>query len=218
MIDESRNAIEPWKEIPKYNGWRWEAYLAHDFGSSAPSVTYVVLQSPGTNGPDGKFYPRDSLILVDELATSKRDRPNEGLGYTVPILSEMIVEMCKRWDIRPEGVADDAIFAKTGHMAGSIAEEFRRYGVFFNPAKKADRISGWAIMRRLLQDAGKPDVPGLYVSRGCSYFWETVPYLGRDVKRVEDVDSSGPDHGADACRYACLRLRNEIQFAKLGGY
>lgn len=53
--------------------------------------------------------------------------------------------------------------------------------------------------------AGKPDVPGLFVSRGCTYFWQTVPYLPRDVKRVEDVDSSGADHAADAARYGCLR-------------
>jgi len=39
------------------------------------------------------------------------------------------------------------------------------------------------------------------VSRACAYWWATVPYLARDTKRVEDVDSSGPDHGADACRY-----------------
>lgn len=60
-------------------------------------------------------------------------------------------------------------------------------------------------MRRLLEDAGKPDVPGLYISRACEYFWSTVPYLARDQKRVEDVDSSGPDHAADAVRYGCLR-------------
>jgi hypothetical protein len=114
-------------------------------------------------------------------------------------------------------VADDAIFAKSGHATGSIADEFARYGVYFRPARKADRITGWNMMRRLLQDAGKPDVPGLYVSRSCSYFWETVPYLGRDIKRVEDVDSHGPDHGADAIRYGCLRLRYEIQRVRLGG-
>ena len=62
-------------------------------------------------------------------------------------------------------------------------------------------------MRRLLADAGKPDVPGLYVSRSCRYWWETVPYLGRDPKRVEDVDSGGPDHAADATRYGCMRLK-----------
>lgn len=210
VLDESRNAIDPWQVVPKYHGWQWRSWLGHDFGSSAPSVTYVVFQSPGAEGPDGKYYPRDSLILVDELATAQRDRPNVGLGFTVPVLAEMIVELAKRWNIPPQGVADDAIFAKTGHSVGSIAEEFRRYGVFFSPARKADRITGWNLMRRLLQDAGKPDVPGLYISRSCEYFWQTVPYLGRCVKRVEDVDSSGPDHAADSCRYSCLRRSNDM--------
>jgi hypothetical protein len=33
-------------------------------------------------------------------------------------------------------------------------------------------------------------------ARRREYFWQTVPYLGRDPRRVEDVDSRGPDHGA----------------------
>ncbi len=113
--------------------------------------------------------------------------------------------MCKRWQMKAAGVADDAIFAKEGHAAGSIADEFSRCGVRFDPAKKADRITGWNIMRRLLADAGQVDKPGLYISRSCSYLWETLPTLARDQKRIEDVDSSGPDHGADAVRYGCLR-------------
>ncbi|MBB3990850.1 hypothetical protein GGR19_002279 [Croceicoccus naphthovorans] len=214
VLDESRNAVDPWAEIPK--GWR--TYLTHDFGSSAPSATYIVAKSPGAEGPDGKFYPRDSLVLVDELATCKRDRPTEGLGWTVPILAEEIVAMCKRWGVRAQGVADDAIFAAHGHSNGSIANEFSRYGVLFSPAKKADRLTGWNIMRRMLADAGKPDLPGLYVSRVCEYFWSTVPYLARDQKRVEDVDSSGPDHAADAVRYGCLRQDRTIQRVRIGGY
>ena len=157
------------------------------------------------------------MILVDELATALPDRPNIGNGWTVPILAEEIVAMCKRWGIRAEGVADDAIFAKGGHGSGSIADEFKRCGVFFWPAKKADRITGWTTMRRLLADARKPDVPGLYISRNCEYFWQTVPYLGRDIKRVEDVDSHGPDHAADAVRYGCLRLRHELMRMQLAG-
>jgi len=204
VLDEHRNAVDPWPSIPQTHGEAWKTYLAHDFGSSAPSVTYVICKSPGGDA-FGKFYPRDSLILVDELSTAKPDRPNDGLGWTVPILAEEIVAMCKRWNVKPAGVADDAIFARTGSGAGSISDEFTRSGVRFFPAKKADRISGWQLMRRMLADAGKPDVPGLYVSRACTFFWETVPYLARDVKRVEDVDSSGPDHAADAARYGCLR-------------
>jgi hypothetical protein len=214
VLDEARNAVDPWEKVPR----GWQTYLAHDFGSSAPSVTYIVAKSPGGQGPDGQYYSRDSLVLIDELATNKRDRPSEGLGWTVPILAEEIVAMCKRWKVQPRGVADDAIFAKTGHGSGSIAAEFMRYGVYFIEAKKADRLTGWNIMRRLLADAGKPDVPGLYVSRACEYFWSTVPYLARDQKRVEDVDSSGPDHAADAVRYGCLRRDNALQRRPLGGF
>jgi hypothetical protein len=186
-----------------WDGWR--LYLAHDYGSTAPSVTYVVAKSPGAEGPDRKFYPRDSLVLIDELATVRGEQLNTGMGWTVPVLAEEIKSMCARWEMRPEGVADDAIFARGGHAAGSIADEFRGQGVIFHPAKKADRLTGWTRMKRLLGDAGKPDVPGLYVSRSCSYFWATVPSLARDQNRVEDVDSSGPDHAADAARYGCLR-------------
>lgn len=217
VLDESRNLVDAWPEIPNYYGKKWETYLTHDFGSSAPSVTYIVAVSPGDEYM-GRYYPKDSLILVDELATSKRDRPNEGLGWTVPILAEEINEMCKRWKVRPDGVADDAIFAKSGHSAGSIADEFRRERIYFSPAKKADRLTGWSIMRRLLSNAGKPDQPGLYISRNCSYFWETVPFLGRDEKRVEDVDTSSPDHAADAVRYGCLRYRNTIRRHAITGY
>jgi len=216
VLDETRNAVEPWQEIPTTYGRQWDTYLAHDFGSSAPSATYIVARSPG-DSYNGVFYARDSLILVDELATAKRDRLNEGLGWTVPILAEEILTMCKQWGIKPIGCADDAIFAKTGHGSGSIAEEFTRAGVRFSPAKKADRLTGWNIMRRLLSDAGKPDVPGLYISRGCDYFWSTVPYLSRDQKRVEDVDSQGADHAADAVRYGCLWQRNEMKRVQISG-
>jgi len=206
-LEESRNAVGPFSAVPSDQHTRkpWRTWLAHDFGSSAPSVTYLMCESPGQQ-VDGKFYPRGSLIVLDELAVHRRDNLNMGLGWTAAVTAEAIrSELCEKWHVRPSGVADDACFAKGGHSSGSIADEFVRGGVRFPPAKKADRISGWQRMRRLLADAGKPDVPGLYVSRACEYFWSTVPYLARDQKRIEDVDSSGPDHSADAIRYGCLR-------------
>lgn len=209
-LDEKRNAVDPWDSIPE----GWDTFLAHDFGSSAPSVTYVMAVSPGMD-VDGIWYPRDSLVAVDELATVKNGNPNLGLGWTVPVLSDQIKQLCARWSVAPQGVADDAIFARTGSGNGSIADEFKLAGVRFVPAKKADRLTGWNRMRRLLSHAGMPDRPGLYVSRRCGYFWETVPMLPRDAKRIEDVDSSGPDHGADAMRYGCLR-NGHIAMANLG--
>lgn len=202
VLDEKRNAINPWQEIPE----GWGAYLAHDFGSSAPSVTYLMAESPGDE-VDGIYFPRNSLVAVDELAAHRPGNLMMGLGQTVPQQADEIKAMCARWGVKPWGVADDAIFAKSGHASGSISDEFRLAGVHFERAKKADRISGWQRMRRLLSWAGQPDRAGLYIARNCEYFWATVPTLSRDPRRIEDVEPGGPDHGADAMRYGCLRTR-----------
>ncbi len=205
VLDEKRNMIEPWKDIPD----GWNTYLAHDWGSSAPSATYICARSPGgrEGTVGGVYFPRNSIVLVDELATHKTGNMSAGLGWTVPETAENIRALCRRWKIPATGVADDACFAKTGHAAGSIADEFSKEGVRFRPARKADRMTGWNRMRKLLANAGKPDTAGLYISSECRYFWSTVPYLPRDAKKIEDVDSSGPDHAADAVRYACLQVQ-----------
>lgn len=224
--------VEPWAHLPIQpdlshllpgkrsiveRDYQWRIYLAHDYGSAAPSVTYVCAVSPGAEGPDGRFFPRDSILLLDELATHVPGQLNQGLGWTIPTLADAIKDMAERWGIRPEGVADDACFSNHGHAAGSIAAEFARSGIRFWPAKKGDRIAGWEVMRRLMQDAGKPDKPGLYVSRTCEYFWQTAPYIARDPRRPQDVDSRGPDHGIDCCRYALGWHRPECKVARLVG-
>lgn len=182
----------------------FKAFLAHDFGVTAPSVTYLVAESPGTLGPGGRFYPRGSMLLLDELATNEPGSLSRGMGYTVDRLAEEIQAFAARWGIKPDGVADDAIFGNTGSSAGTIADEFRRKGVYFIGAAKGERVGGWERMRRMLADAGKPDVPGLYVSSACAYWWETVPTLPRDPRKPDDVDSRAADHAADATRYAIV--------------
>ena len=107
-----------------------------------------------------QFAYRNSLILMDEVATARRDNLNRGLGWTAVITAEAVKGLCSRWDIQPYGVADDACFARSGASRGSIADEFARGGVYFQPAKKTGRITGWQKMKRMLADAGKPDKPG----------------------------------------------------------
>ncbi len=217
VLSEERNAVAPWERLPK-DGWdKWDYFLAHDYGSAAPSVTYLVAESPGAEGPDGVFYPKGSLILVDELATSVPGQPSKGLGWTIPKLSDAIHDMCNQWGVKATGVADDACFSQHGHGGGSIADEFRRFKIYFTPAKKGSRQAGWEIMRRLLADAGKVDVPGLYISRNCSYFWETVPSLGRDPRKAEDLDTRQPDHSADSVRYACMRRQYGMKTSPIKG-
>lgn len=196
-----RCAVEPWDEVPI----GWASWIAHDFGTSSPSATYVMARSPGVEGPDGHYYPRGSIVVLDELATSRSNRPSEGLGWTVPRLAEAIVEMCARWRIPPDGAADDAIFARTrGYAAATIADEFSQQGVNFSPAGKGSRKAGWERMRTMLSQAGKPDLPGLFISTRCRYAWETIPALPRDARDIEDVDSDAPDHAADAIRYGVV--------------
>jgi hypothetical protein len=225
-IDEARNAFGPWTPEQFYAAARepsvafdhsrfdhlgarvepmpvkLDLFLAHDYGSSAPSVTYVCARSPGFRSPDDRYYPRGSILLLAELATNTPDSATQGLGWTIEKLSEAILALCRDWSIEPCGFADDAIFARHGHTAGSVANEFSRCGVFFSPAGKGNRVAGWTRMRSMLAAAGEQGVPGLYVSRACEYWWQTVPVLPRDPRRIEDVDSRGPDHAADACRYA----------------
>ena len=50
--------------------------------------------------------------------------------------------------------------------------------------------------------------PGMWISARCKYFWATVPFLERDPTRPEDIVTKGPDHGADAARYAVMALDN----------
>lgn len=80
----------------------------------------------------------------------------------------------------------------------------------FYPAGKGSRKAGWERMRTLLSQAGTPDKPGLYISRACDYAWDTLPVLPRDPRDIEDVDSSAPDHAADALRYGVIWQRPTV--------
>jgi hypothetical protein len=50
------------------------------------------------------------------------------------------------------------------------------------------------------------------------YFWDTVSYLARDPRRPDDVDSRGPDHAADAARYALGAERPRFDERRLSDY
>lgn len=200
-LSPERCATGPWEAIP--DGWR--TWLAHDFGTASPSATYLMTESPGAEGPDGIFYPRGSMIVVDELATVRPNRPSEGLGWTVPRLAEAICELCEKWNVEADGAADDAIFARArGFQAATIADEFSQQGVNFSPAEKGTRKVGWQRMRTLLSQCGMLDKPGLYISTLCKYAWDTLPIIPRDPRDLEDLDSDAPDHAADAIRYGII--------------
>jgi hypothetical protein len=186
----------------------WRSYLAMDWGSSAPSVTYVCLRAPGDIGP----FPKNSLILLDELATVDPNDPNQGLGWPPGKLAEAILEMCGRWGISADGVGDDAY-----GLEDTLLNVLQEHGVYMQRPQKS-RIAGWAAMRQLLHNASIRDGrPGMWISARCKYFWQTVPFVERDPTRPEDVLTTGPDHAADAARYAVMELPPRVTFGRTVG-
>ena len=220
VLDMSRNCVADWPLPPEdtpISEWapEWQFWLTHDYGTAAPSATYVWALSPGAYDPMGeKYYPRDSIVLLDEDVTAVPRSPNEGLNLPIHELARRIQILAERWKIPCRGPADDQIFAELGVESGSIAKEFRKHKVFFQRAKKGKRVEGWQIVRQLMHDAGRfdkngaiLDKPGLYITNSCKYFWDTVPFLGRDSRNPEDLNSKQPDHAADSIRYACTWAR-----------
>lgn len=211
VLDEKRTKVVGW--TPEFveslrDGGKlpMRLYLAYDHGRTDPAVCYVCAELTDTiSGPDDEgVYPRGSVVLLDEWDSCQPGSLTDGMGYVVPQIAEEIKALAETWKMPARGVADDVICNQTGSGSGSIADEFRRCGVFFQKAKKGRREAGWEIMRRLMSDAGKPEKPGLYVSDRCGYWWATVPSCSRDPRRPDDVDGRGADHAADASRYACV--------------
>jgi Terminase large subunit, T4likevirus-type, N-terminal len=219
-LSETRNQIEPWDALPEpwsRRDMHWRYFISMDFGFDAPSVVYLVAASPGALMPDGRYAPKGSLILFDELATNLPGELNTGLRWPIEKQAGAIHALCEPWKIPPVGCADDACFAEAGSLGGSLARQFGTYGVRLSRAGKGLRAPGWMLMRQLLVDAGKPDKPGMFISSRCAYFWSTVPYLPRDPRIANDCDSRGPDHAADCARYACVYKPEQMRAVKVTG-
>lgn len=208
VLSEQHHMLPAAWHHPLGKGSGWRPFIAMDWGSAAPSVAYLCLQAPGhlaITDPDPErtgsmTLPKDSLILHDEVASVDPYDPNLGLNWPPSKLAEAIKEMCGRWGVpHVQGVGDDAY-----GLADSLLNTLRGCGVHLVRPKK-ERVSGWASMRQLLHSARERDGrPGMWISERCRYFWQTVPHLQRDPLRPEDMMSDGPDHAADAARYAVM--------------
>jgi hypothetical protein len=90
------------------------------------------------------------------------------------------------------------------------------HGVSLHRPRKG-RVAGWATMRQLLHNAKERNgKPGMWVTARCKYFWQTVPFVQRDDTRPEDILTTGPDHAADAARYAAMELAESINLFNNG--
>jgi hypothetical protein len=107
------------------------------------------------------------------------------------------------------GPADPAIWnkrrdPKSGQIGISVAEEMQGEGLVWIKANN-DRVPGRQQLHSRLRpdDAGKPRI---YILKGCSDWWRTIPQLHEYERNPEDVDQSNDieDHIYDETRYALM--------------
>jgi hypothetical protein len=148
---------------------------------------------------------------------------NVGSGATVEEFSIDVQKLWADWGLpgRPHGVCDDAMtFKPGGRNSSSMADQFKAAGVDLRAAAKGRR--DWSQMKSMLANAGRSQTePGLFFCPEAQYALATIPFLSRDQRRADDLNStSTPDHAADAIRYALLGagFRRESATRRIGTY
>ncbi len=187
------HVVEPF-HIPS----NWYLYRGIDYGYKAPfSVSWIAVD------PQKNIYIyRDYYVSEMELSghIESINALSKGETYKATLGDPSMWIRNPQSSNRPDAVAGS-------HMA--IADILRKGGI---PVIKAnnDRLSGWNLMREYLKwDDETP--PRLHVFKTCTKFIETIPMLVHDLRRPEDLDTKGPDHQADATRYALMHIGNPKQ-------
>lgn len=181
----------------------WKKYVWLDYGYTAPSAVYWVAINC-----DGIVY------LYRELYTIQR---------TYKELAEDIISLTTDAEKISYWVADPSIWNIKGEDKLSGAElmqaKHRELTSKTLLLKKGnnDRVVGWNVVREYLKPIMVQDkvIAKLQVFTTCPNFITTFPSLIYDKSRVEDLDSDGLDHSADAIRYGLMdRPRQTIDREK----
>ena len=102
-------------------------------------------------------------------------------------------------------MADPSMFTRGNDNSISISDQFNKEGVRISRASN-DRIGGWSVVHDWLSLA--PDgLPYLIITEDCHDLITTLPGLVHDENNVEDVDTTGNDHWADALRYMLKHVK-----------
>jgi hypothetical protein len=213
--DKNRIALPDWDGIPTWaDGYSdWNLWMGLDWGTRSPSALVLAYRTPQMIWWKGRRIGPGSIVLVDEHYTcltspdGSRQWNTGDRELTTTKLAEAARELCRRNGITLEQVpvkhriADAAIGAEIGGDSGSIGAQLKRHGAEFRAGPKGKRAPGWQLMARMLEAAGDWTTAGLYATPKVESFWATVPGLQYAPHNPEDLDSTGPDHVADAVRY-----------------
>lgn len=186
---EWRRDLHVIKPFPLLDSWK--RIICIDYGYAKPAAAYWLAIDY-----DGFYYVYRELYKT---------------GLTYKDLTKEIIAMTPLEEKISYWTADPSIWAKKDSPL-SGAEEMQQ--TYKDQTGKTlvllqgnnDRIQGWNRIRELLKPRIRNDKveAGLRVFENCINFIRTFPGLVYDAIKVEDLDSDGEDHPADAVRYGVM--------------
>jgi hypothetical protein len=229
------HVIEPF-DIPK----AWKIDRSFDYGSSAPFSVLWFAESDGCdiilrNGKTRSTIKGD-IFLIHEWAGCDPKDNNKGLRMLATDIAKGIVERELMWGIYDRCVAGNADNAIWNVDNGNcIAADMQKpvtignkvyQGVTWTRSDKSSgsRIAGWERISEYLVNAKVTDAKpfrekaGLFIFNTCDNLIEVFPYLQRDDKNLDDIETKRQnDHCADALRYKIYGLKTGSRSGKTKG-
>ena len=187
--------------------------LGHDFGRTAPSATLFLYETKGEDLllHDGTIKPtrKGDVVLLDEVVT--QSKPGVGLNLPPSEVAKLIHAKVaeRKWNPailkKMENVADNSIFSPgQGDARASIAEDFRKAGIFFEPSSKNRLLDAAEVLNKLTAAAppanGFREQPALFICSNCTNTIYEFQNLERDPREPDDADTDCPDHCFDALK------------------
>ena len=171
----------------------WDRFICHDYGFNAPFATYWFARPPNT-----------------ETAWVYRERYGTGVKHDEQVREAYHITEEHGEKIRGV-VLDPSMFSMVnvkGDRVAAMSKDWERAFAGISPVIRGnnERVSGWRLIRSMLDWEEAPNgkvllPPRLHISRSCPNLTRTLPLLIADERNVEDLDTRGEDHGADALRY-----------------
>jgi len=173
---DDRHVVEPFP-IPE----TWKRFRCIDHGRTAATACYW-----GAVDYDGRIYWYREYYKA---------------GVDADLNAQAIAEM-SLGEEHAFTVIDSSCFARTG-TGETIADIYLANGVYAEPAPKS-RLAGWNLFHEYLR--GDESGPKMLFFKTCYNAIKTIPALIHDPRKIEDLDTKGEDHAADAISYGLQTL------------
>jgi hypothetical protein len=175
----------------------WERFGAFDWGYSKPWVYGIFAVDY-----EGRIY------LYKMYYGCKEKETDMGVRMTDTEIARAVRDIEDgepkiRWR-----VADPSIWsrrqAKDGMLGPSPADNMTQDGIVFVKADN-NRVNGWQQIHHRLRVDEQDGMPWLFIHKGLSHVWRTLPLMRENTKDPEDLETKNvEDHIADMVRYAVM--------------